>query len=115
MTDANGMMLVVADGEHLSASAREAAGFGSTWKPAYEGNLCRALGSHLSRWEELASRARTPVEDRQYAVLQWSADFTDPATAYQHAEAMPPALGGRPGRFRETVAAFLTSPDYRSG
>jgi proline iminopeptidase len=61
---------------------------GSTWKPAYEHNLRRGLGGHLSRWEELVNRARTPVEDRQYAVLQWSADFTDPATAYQHAEAM---------------------------
>jgi proline iminopeptidase len=33
---------------------------GSTWKPAYEDNLRRGLGSHLPRWEELASRARTP-------------------------------------------------------
>ena len=61
---------------------------GSTWKPAYGHNLRRGLGSHLSRWEVLASRARTAVEDREYAVLQWSADFADPATAYQHAEAI---------------------------
>jgi proline iminopeptidase len=60
----------------------------STWKPAYEHNLRRSLGGRLSRWKELASRARTSVEDRQYAVLQWSADFADPATADQHAEAI---------------------------
>jgi proline iminopeptidase len=60
---------------------------GSTWKPAYRDNLRRGLGARLSHWEELASRERTPVEDRKYAVLQWSADFTDPATADQHAEA----------------------------
>ena len=61
---------------------------GSTWKPAYENNLRRALGARRSRWEELVSRARTPVEDRQYAVLQWSADFADPAGADRHAEAI---------------------------
>lgn len=61
---------------------------GSTWKPAHAANLRRALGARRSRWEELADRARTPVEDREYAVLQWSADFTDPATADRYAEAI---------------------------
>jgi proline iminopeptidase len=60
---------------------------GSTWKLAYQHNLRRALGARRSRWEELAGRARTPAEDREYTVLQWSADFADPATADLHAEA----------------------------
>jgi proline iminopeptidase len=61
---------------------------GGTWKPAYQHNLRRALDVRLSRWEELVGRARTPAEDREYAVLQWSADFADPATADRHAEAI---------------------------
>jgi proline iminopeptidase len=61
---------------------------GSSWKPAHAHNLRRALGTRRARWEELVSRARTSDEDREYAVLKWSADFADPATADQHAEAI---------------------------
>jgi proline iminopeptidase len=58
------------------------------WHPHYEQNLRRQLGKHLDRWETLGARDRTAAEDREWAILQWSADFADPATAVQHAEHM---------------------------
>lgn len=56
------------------------------WHPHYERNLRLRLGDRLHRWEALGGRARTPAEDREWAVLQWSADFADPGTALSHAE-----------------------------
>jgi proline iminopeptidase len=64
------------------------------WHPHYKQNLRRRLGNHLDRWEALDRRARTPAEERERAVLQWSADFADPSTALRHAERMAtPWLG----------------------
>lgn len=41
-----------------------------------------------------STRARTAAEDREWAILQWSADFVDHCTAVQHAEHMAtPWLG----------------------
>ncbi|MDG4800449.1 alpha/beta hydrolase [Micromonospora sp. WMMD980] len=57
------------------------------WHPHYERNLRRRLGAHRGRWEALGARDRTPAEEREWAVLQWSADFADPDTALRHAEA----------------------------
>ncbi|MGC4892476.1 alpha/beta fold hydrolase [Micromonospora sp. DT31] len=56
------------------------------WHPHYERNLRRRLGPHLHRWEALGARDRTPAEERERAVLQWSADFADPDAAMTHAE-----------------------------
>ncbi|GAA1751438.1 proline iminopeptidase-family hydrolase [Luedemannella helvata] len=67
---------------------------GRDWHPHYERNLRLRLGDHLDRWEELRARARTPSEDREQAVLQWSADFADHHTALDHAQRMAtPWLG----------------------
>ncbi|MEU8339093.1 alpha/beta fold hydrolase [Micromonospora tulbaghiae] len=64
------------------------------WHPHYERNLRRRLGPHLNRWEALGARTRTPAEERERAVLQWSADFADPDAAMTHAEGMAtPWLG----------------------
>ncbi|ATO12759.1 alpha/beta hydrolase [Micromonospora sp. WMMA2032] len=64
------------------------------WHPHYERNLRRRLGAHLSRWEALGTRAGTPAEERERAVLQWSADFAVPDTALRHADDMAtPWLG----------------------
>ncbi|MEJ3750494.1 alpha/beta hydrolase [Actinomycetes bacterium KLBMP 9797] len=64
------------------------------WHPHYERNLRLRLGNHLDRWEALSTRARTPTEDREWAVLQWSADFADRGAALGHAERMAtPWLG----------------------
>ncbi|MEU4551932.1 alpha/beta fold hydrolase [Micromonospora violae] len=58
------------------------------WHPHYKRNLRLRLGPHLDRWEVLSARARTPAEDREWAVLQWSADFADPGTALRQADRM---------------------------
>jgi proline iminopeptidase len=64
------------------------------WHPHYERNLRLRLGNHVGRWEALSTRARTPTEDREWAVLQWSADFADHSTALGTAERMAtPWLG----------------------
>lgn len=60
----------------------------STWRGAYERNLRRGLGRHLARWELLESRERSEAEDREFCVLQWSADFADRNRALRHAEGM---------------------------
>jgi proline iminopeptidase len=58
----------------------------STWHEDYERNLRRAIGTHLARWESLGGRSRTAAEDREFCVLQWSADFADRDSAVAHAE-----------------------------
>jgi proline iminopeptidase len=64
------------------------------WHPHYERNLRLALGDRLDRWEALSARTRTPAEEREWATLQWSADFADHGTAMRHAERMAtPWLG----------------------
>jgi proline iminopeptidase len=64
------------------------------WSPVYEQGLRSRLGGHLQRWEELDGRVRTPAEDREWAVLQWSADFADPDRALSLAGQMAtPWLG----------------------
>jgi proline iminopeptidase len=64
------------------------------WHPHYERNLRRRLGGHRARWEALGSRARTPAEEREWAVLQWTADFAEPSAAPGHAERLAtPWLG----------------------
>jgi proline iminopeptidase len=64
------------------------------WHADYERNLRRRLGDHLPRWETLNTRARSRDEEREHAILQWSADFADPSTALQQAERMAtPWLG----------------------
>jgi proline iminopeptidase len=60
----------------------------STWHPAFNRTAREALGDRLLRWEELRGRERTPEEDREYAVLQWSAEFVDRDRALEHAGRM---------------------------
>ncbi|WP_425848116.1 alpha/beta fold hydrolase [Micromonospora sp. DT15] len=64
------------------------------WHPHYKRNLRLRLGPHLGRWEALSARDRTPAEEREWAVLQWSADFADHGTALRNADRMAtPWLG----------------------
>lgn len=63
-------------------------GLGRDWHPDYERNLAARLENSLARLTELKGRARTESEDRELAVLQWSADFADPSTALGFAERM---------------------------
>jgi proline iminopeptidase len=59
-----------------------------SWKPAYEQNLRMRLGEQQIRWDDLRARVRTDDEERDLAVLQWSADFADSASAFTHAHGM---------------------------
>ncbi|GLH96305.1 alpha/beta fold hydrolase [Phytohabitans aurantiacus] len=64
------------------------------WHPHYERNLRLRLGTHLDRWKALGDRDRTPAEEREWATLQWSADFADDSKALSHAARMAtPWLG----------------------
>lgn len=56
------------------------------WHPHYERGLRLRLGDRLASWEALSTR--TPAEDREWAVLQWSADYADHGAALGHAEQM---------------------------
>ncbi len=66
----------------------------STWRPAFHATTDRHARAHSPRWQELAGRDRTLAEDREFAILQWTADFVDPRTARKHAERLAtPWLG----------------------
>jgi proline iminopeptidase len=56
------------------------------WHPVYQQNLRARLGPHLPRWSELRARTRSPAEDRELAVLQWSANYADAEQAVRLAE-----------------------------
>lgn len=58
----------------------------ATWLPDFLAGVRARLGPRLARFEELHGRERTPAQEREFAVLQWSADFADPATAYALAD-----------------------------
>lgn len=63
-------------------------GLGDRWHAEFEENFFARLSTDRPRWEELRARERTPQEDRELAVLQWTADFADSSRAREHAEAM---------------------------
>lgn len=63
-------------------------GLGWDWYGQFEQNFIRRLGDRHSRWTELKQRDRTEAEERELAVLQWSADFADPNDADRCAEQM---------------------------
>jgi proline iminopeptidase len=64
----------------------------SGWRDAFEDNLLARLGEHperLARWRELADRSvRSAAEEREWSVLQWSAEFEDRERAPEHAGRM---------------------------
>ncbi|PTA44047.1 alpha/beta fold hydrolase [Micromonospora sp. RP3T] len=64
------------------------------WHPHYERNLRRRLEPYRERWAALGDPPRAAAEEREGAILQWSADFADPDAALRHAEEMAtPWLG----------------------
>ncbi|RKE07412.1 proline iminopeptidase [Catellatospora citrea] len=66
----------------------------ATWRADYQAGLHARLEPHRARFDELSARERSHDEDRELAVLQWTADFADPATALEFAErAATPFLG----------------------
>jgi proline iminopeptidase len=63
-------------------------GLGREWHSHYKRNLAARLGDDHARLMELKERDRTAAEERELAVLQWSADFADPDQATGFAERM---------------------------
>jgi proline iminopeptidase len=50
-------------------------GLGWAWREPFQHDLARRLAPHQPRITELRSRDRSPAEDRELAILQWSAEF----------------------------------------
>ncbi|MFE7567785.1 alpha/beta fold hydrolase [Streptomyces sp. NPDC057539] len=92
----------------------------STWHPAYKEAFLRRLGErrdHRERWEELRGLGdgRTDAQDREYAILQWSVDFTDRDRALAHAEAMATPWFGVNHTCNTTIGAELRRPEATRG
>ena len=62
-------------------------GLGWDWHEPFQRAIAERLSACAARRAELRARDRTEVEDRELAVLQWSAEFTGP-DAKRHAEEM---------------------------
>ncbi|MGW2523352.1 alpha/beta fold hydrolase [Streptomyces sp. NPDC001617] len=64
----------------------------SDWHPAFVANLLARLGGRperLARWQELAEQpVRSEGDDREWAVLQWSAELEERERAQERAEWM---------------------------
>jgi len=79
-----------------------------TWRPAFHDNLDRRLGDDTARLQALKRRDRTAAEERDLAVLQWSADFADPTTARQHAEQLATPWFGINYECNTTISAEVS-------
>jgi proline iminopeptidase len=62
-------------------------GLGWAWHDPFQQAIASRLAAYEPRLSELRARDRTEAEDRELAVLQWSAEFTGP-DARRHAEDM---------------------------
>lgn len=61
-------------------------GLGQQWKLPYRQAQAERLARYRARLAALEAKPRSDVEDREWAILQWSADFADAETALVHAE-----------------------------
>ncbi|WP_037911966.1 alpha/beta fold hydrolase [Actinacidiphila yeochonensis] len=90
----------------------------STWRSTYQRNLRANLGQHLARWEELERRERTEAEEREWCVLQWSADYGDRERALEQAAASATPWFGVNVECNATVNAEVArtsgTPELRS-
>jgi len=59
-------------------------GLGWAWFEPFQRTIAARLAPHHKRLSELRAKARTEAEDRELAILQWSAEFND----WGHAEQM---------------------------
>jgi proline iminopeptidase len=62
-------------------------GLGWAWREPFRQAAAGRLARHGPRLPELRAKDRTEAEDRELAILQWSAEFTGP-DAMRHAEDM---------------------------
>jgi proline iminopeptidase len=51
-------------------------GLGWAWREPFRNNAVQRLAPHQDRVTELQARDRSPAEDQELAILQWSAEFT---------------------------------------
>ncbi len=63
-------------------------GLGWDWHEPFKRNMAARLAGHTARMTELEDRVRTEAEDRELAVLQWSAEFAAPGDAMRLARQM---------------------------
>ncbi|MCG8918443.1 alpha/beta hydrolase [Actinokineospora sp. PR83] len=63
-------------------------GLSPGWHAEFTANFRARLGDDLAAWTRLRERERTEDEERELAVLQWTADFADRDRARAHAETM---------------------------
>jgi proline iminopeptidase len=62
-------------------------GLGWAWQEPFQQAIAERLAPHRQRLSELRARDRSEAEDRELAVLQWSAEFSG-GDARRHAEEM---------------------------
>jgi len=62
-------------------------GLGWAWRQPFRQAVAERLARHEPRLSQLRAKDRTDAEDRELAILQWSAEFTSPG-AMRHAEDM---------------------------
>jgi proline iminopeptidase len=82
-----GLLYALAHPERVSALVYvSGVGLGHGWHAEFKRNFERTLGGRLARWTELRAKERDEAEERELAVLQWTADFVKEGV--RHAEAM---------------------------
>jgi proline iminopeptidase len=81
-------------------------GLGWAWRKPFEQNAARRLAPHQGRIAELRSGDRTADEDRELAILQWSAEFTD-GNGIGHAQQMATPWFGINYECNATIGAEL--------
>jgi proline iminopeptidase len=79
------------------------------WHDAYARSLRQKMGTRRDRWEALKRRERTMEEDRELAVLQWSADFADGTDGLAQAEALATPWLGVNFELNATINAETTA------
>ncbi|MGH3151083.1 MAG: alpha/beta fold hydrolase [Streptosporangiaceae bacterium] len=62
-------------------------GLGWAWREPFQQAAAQRLARHEPRLSQLRAKDRTEAEDRELAIVQWSAEFTGP-DATRHAEDM---------------------------
>ncbi|MEO7892653.1 MAG: alpha/beta hydrolase [Aeromicrobium sp.] len=76
------------------------------------------LGHQLDRWLELREKARTPEEEHEFCLLQWSPDYSPGPATHAHAEALwetrPPGTHTNLAANRELGAERLTDDLLRT-
>jgi proline iminopeptidase len=68
-------------------------GLGWDWRQPFQRAIAERLAAAAARRAELRARDRTEAEDRELAVLQWSAEFTGPDAVRHAAEMATPWFG----------------------